>query len=382
MTLMRTQVIGTLILGACALAACSDERAITTEPIGDVGYGQNLLKAATNLPRGRAIFPTAPAASATPATDSIFVDLAGIDSLTTGSYVVWVGNDSATKFARATGTLTVSKIDTTINNQGDPVFTPSTATIPNVSSFRNGGQNTTYRFATTRANVAGLAASDSANLILVSIEAGAPGATPSNKRILWARRSQATSSGTPAVLTTGLRFGNYAPRIDDEYVFASTARTTAAFGPGIFNATTLIVPRGRVEVRGPIFTVNDSNYYRPPIGYYYEAFAIRTDTLGRFVDTVSLGVKASPYPNRISFFTADTENPDPTAFYGSPTPVIVASQHRVSADSIPEATVVDGRPWAGFAFVYVTLQNKAAPMDRMGAVAIMTTGLPSSILGR
>ena len=188
--------------------------------------------------------------------------------------------------------------------------------------------------------------------------------------------------GADSITTVGLRFGNYAPRIADEYVFASTANTSAAFGPGIFNATMLIIPRGRVEVRGPIFTVNDSNYYRPPVGYYYEAFAIRTDTLGRFVDTVSLGVKASPYPNRISFFTADIENPDPTAFYGSPTPVIVASQHRVSADSIPDAKVVAGRPWAGFAFVYVTLQNKAAPMDRMGAVAITTSGLPSSILGR
>jgi len=369
-------------------AACDNERAITTEPVGERGFGQNLVKQSTNLPRGRVLFPTAPIASATPASDSLVVELAGLDSLSGAQYVVWVANDSATKFARVTGNLTIARLDTTLNAQGDPVFTPSTVTIPSVSGFSNGRQNYLMRFASTRPLITGLAATDSANLVIVSIETGTPGAAPSDRRFLWTRRSLSvnrTINGT-ARLTGGFLFGNFASAPENQFIYATSATAAVAFPAANFaTATTPNIPRGRVEVRGPIFTVNDSNYYRPPIGFFYEAFTIRIDTLGRFIDTVSLGVKASPFPNRISFFEADKSIPDPTAMFGTPTPVIFASQHRVTADTIPAATtptVFGTRAWTGFAFVYVTLQNKAGPRDRMGAAVVMTSGLPVSILGR
>lgn len=385
MTSMRIRVLCSLALVGVAAVACDNERSITTAPVGDIAFGENLLKQSTNLPRGRAFLPPV-VASTTPAADSLIVELGGLDSLSTGQYVVWVANDSATKFARVTGNLTISRLDTTINNAGDPVFTPSTATVPNVSGFSNGRQNYLMRFASTRALITGLAATDSANVVIVSVETGTVGASPSDRRFLWTRRSNSAAQtiGGVARTSAGLRFGNFAPRTADEFVYATSVSSTVAF-PGLtfVAATTPNIPRGRVEVRGPVFTVNDSNYYRPPIGFFYQAFAIRTDTLGRYVDTVSLGVKASPYPNRISFVDADKTIPDPTAMFGTPTPVIYASQHRVTADTIPDARVVTGkRPWAGFQFVYVTLQNKAAPVDRMGAAAVMTSGLPSSILGR
>ena len=387
--------LGILAAAAAVLViagACSDERSITYNHVGDLGYGILLAKQSTNLPRGRIVVPNVPIASATPAGDSILVELAGLDSLTTGSYAVWVSNDSATKFALLSGTLTIAKVDTTINAAGDPVFTPSTATIPNVTTFRNGGQNYYMRLSSSRARATGLAATDSANMIIVSIETGTPGAAPSATRPLWARRSTTAADtvriGTTAVGTTfrlgGFKFGNFAPRVADEYVYAtSTFVRTLPLSASNVAATTNNAPRGRVEVRGPVFTVNDSNYYRPPKGYFYQAWAIRSDTLGRWIDTLSLGVKASPYPNRISFLNADTEIPDPTAMFGTPVPVIFASQHRVSADTLPAANAVaGGRPWNGFAFSYVTLQSKFAPTDRMGAVAVMTAGLPGSILGR
>lgn len=381
MTSMRFRIIAASAL-AVAAAACSDERGITSQPIGALGFGQNLIKQATNLPRGRAVFPTTAIASATPASDSVIVEFAGLDSLTTGQYVVWVGNDSATKFARATGNLTILRTDTTLNALGDPVVTTAIVNVTGTDGFRNGGSNRFMRFATTRPNIAGLATTDSANLVLISVEGTAPGATPGERRALWGRRSQATQLGTPARTIAGLRFGNYAARTSEEFVFATSVATANAFGPTAFTATTLIIPRGRVEVRGPIFTVNDSNYYRPPVGYYYEAWAIRIDTLGRFVDTVSLGQKATPYPNRISFYEADKTIVDPLYMFGTPTAVIFAAQHRVSADTIPAAKVGGTNPWNGFAFTYVTLQNKAAPPDRMGAVAITTVGLPSSVYGK
>lgn len=384
---MRIRVLCSLAVAGAVFVACDNERAITSSPVGEKGFGQNLIKQSTNLPRGRAFLP-AIVASATPANDSIIVELAGLDSLSSGQYAVWVANDSATKFARLTGNLTISRVDTTLNAQGDPVFTPSTVTLPAVSSFSNGRQNYLMRFASTRALASGLGATDSANVVIVSVETGTPGASPSDRRFLWTRRSNAATQTIGGVARTvgGLRFGNYAPAVANEFVYATSGSAAVAFPALNFaTATTPNIPRGRVEVRGPVFTVNDSNYYRPPVGFFYQAFAIRIDTLGRFIDTVSLGDKASPFPNRISFFEADKTVPDPTAMFGTPTPVIFASQHRVSADSIPEAritSVFGTRPWTGFAFVYVTLQNKASPRNRMGAAAVMTTGLPVSIVGR
>jgi hypothetical protein len=389
MNSMRLGTIAGAALAILVAGACNDERAITTEPVGALGFGQNLAKVATNLPRGRVLWPNTPIASATPATDSIVVEMAGLDSLSAGAYTVWVGNDSGTKFARLTGNLTISRVDTTLNSQGDPVATPGTTTIQNVGQFRNGRQNYFMRFASTRALATGLAATDSANVLLISVETGTPGATPGERRNLWARRGTGTATADTFTVNGqlrrvgGLRFGNFAPRTAEEFVFAtSTSARTAFPAEGFVTAATPIIPRGRIEVRGPVFTVNDSNYYRPPVGYFYEAWAIRTDTLGRFIDTLSLGQKATPYPSRTSFYEADKTIVDPNYMFGTPTPVIFASQHRVSADTIPAATPAGKQPWNEFTSVYVTLQNKAAPTDRMGGVVIMSVGVPGSVSGR
>jgi hypothetical protein len=389
---MNSMRFGTIAAAAAAIlvaGACSDERAITSAPVGALGFGQNMARQATNLPRGRVLWPNTPIASATPANDSIIVELAGLDSLTAGAYTVWVGNDSGTKFARLSGNLTISRLDTTLNAQGDPVFTRGTATVPNVGQFRNGRQNYLMRFASTRALATGLANTDSANVLLVSVEAGAPGATPGERRNLWARRGTTTATADTFTVSGqlrrvgGLRFGNFAPRTSEEFVYATSTSTRTAFPAEAFvTAAMPIIPRGRIEVRGPVFTVNDSNYYRPPIGYYYEAWAIRTDTMGRFTDTISLGQKATPFPSRKSFYEADKIIVDAKYMFGSPSPVIFASQHRVSADSIPAATPAGKKPWNEFMGVFVTLQNKAAPPERMGAVVIMSGGTPGSVSGR
>lgn len=382
-----------LVLGA----ACSDERSTTAEPVGDLGFGVNLLKQATNLPRGRFVItgntPVAPATG----NDSIYVELAGLDSLSTAQYVVWIGNDSATKFSRVTGNLTIARIDTAINNAGDRVPTGAVTNVGTVSGFSNGRSNYTLRLASTR-TASGLAATDSANLVLISIESSASATTPGDRRIMWARRNQgAAATGTADTFTIGgilrrvapFRFGNFAPRPANEFVYAQSAvqrftfPTLTTINNAIATATTTIIPRGRIEKRGSILTVNDSNYYRPPIGYYYEAFAVRTDTLNRLIDTVSLGQKATPYPDRLSFYEADRTIVDPRYMFGTPTPVIVASQHRANADTIPAARAgAGGIPWRDFTTVNVTLQNKAAPPDRMGAVIIMGNSTPGSISGR
>jgi len=323
-----------LLTGACAAAlavasACTDERSTTLEPVGDLGFGTNYARTATNLPRGTATFPVAIAASATPNTDSVIVTLAGLDSLTSASYTLWFANDSATKFARVTTmNIVVTRVDSSINAAGDPVFVPSSTTRTGQNSFRVGGSNIALRVATARDASTGYTAADSLNTLLISIEPGAAGAAPTEVRPLWGRRSQ---GGTTRVAP--LRFGNFArgiparagePRANQEFVVATNGAMT-------------IVPRGRVEVRGKIMVSNDSNYFRPPVGYYYNAYAIKFDTTGRVNDTLYLGRRTSPLPARTSLYESDKTNPAPDVVFDSPL-VIFAMATRVSRTRCPRQT--------------------------------------------
>ena len=290
---------------------------------------------------------------------------------------MWFANDSATKFVRAT-TLNIreTRVDSTINAAGDPVFTTTVSNVTGVTSFRSGGSNKTFRVATSRATATGMAATDSLNVVLVSIEGATPGAAPGEVRSLWARRSQATANAA------GIRFGTFAPRIPvaanagnpaagQEYVVASS--TTAGV------ATMTIVPRGRVEVRGKIMVANDSNYLRPPVGYYYNAYAVKFDTTGRFNDTVYVGRRTSPYPARISLYESDKTNPAPNVVFDSPR-VIFAMATRVSTDTIPDANTSPA--WLNFGLVRINLQAKASQEGRMGPTTVLEGVLPKSVRGR
>ncbi len=362
---------------ALVAAACGkDGRSITTEPTGDLGFGINFAKTSTNLPRGTVTFPVGIVGSATSNTDSVIITLAGLDSLTTGSYTFWVANDSATKFARLTTmNAVVTRLDSTLNAVGDPVFTPTTTSRAGINSLRAGGSNFVFRIASVRDVANGLATTDSLNTVLISIEGATPGAVPSEVRPLWARRGQAA-----ATRVAGLRFGNFArgipaaagdPKANQEFVVA-TSNTAGV-------ATMTIVPRGRVEVRGKILIANDSNYFRAPIGYYYNAYAVKFDTTGRFNDTVNVGRRTSPYPSRVSLYEADKTNPAPDVVFDSPL-VIFAMASRVSSDSIAKANSTPA--WLNFGLVRVNLQSKFSQEGRMGPNTVLEAVLPKSIRGR
>ncbi|MEQ1690101.1 MAG: hypothetical protein ABMA00_02360 [Gemmatimonas sp.] len=373
---MRLILAGAISAALIVTTACEDTRSTTLEPVGDLGFGTVLAKTSTNLPRGFVNFPAAIVASATPANDSVIVTLSGLDSLSTGTYTVWFANDSATKFVRAT-TMNIrqTRVDSTINAAGDPVFTTTVTNVTGVTGFRSGGSNKTFRVATSRATATGMAATDSLNVVLVSIE-GTPGAAPGEVRSLWARRSQATANAA------GIRFGTFAARIPlaanagnpatgQEFVVASSSTAGVA--------TMTIVPRGRVEVRGKIMVANDSNYFRPPVGYYYNAYAIKLDTTGRFSDTVYVGRRTSPYPARISLYEADKTNPAPDVVFDSPR-VIFAMASRVTTDTIPDANSAPA--WLNFGFVRVNLQAKASVEGQMGPNTVLEGALPKSVRGR
>ena len=359
---MRTLFVGgAAMLGV--LAACSDTRSITTAPSGAFGFGTVLAKPAlTNVPRGTMRFPVAGALpSANPDNDSIVVTLNTADSLLAGSvYVAWAANDSATKFWRLTGDLRVTRVDTSTSKTGDPLITPSVTTRSGITSWAVGGSNVLSRFRSSRSSAAGLTSTDSIGVILLSVESGAIGTAPSNVRFAWGRRSEATNS------EAGIRFGAFAPRIANQYVFAN-------------NGAVAITPRGRLEVRDGVIVVIDSNYFRPPRGYFYALHAVKVDSLSnRPIDTLYLGRRTSPYPERISLYTADVDSTISPVIVASQN-VILAMNNRASADTMPKA----GKPaFKEFGFVNVTLQNKAAPESRMGATIVMQAILPPSIRGR
>lgn len=360
MTTMRLLLLG--VASAAVLTACDDTRSITTEPGAGFGFGASLGKpAASNIPRGIIRFPVAGRlASTNPANDSIVVTLITADTLAAGSqYVVWAANDSATRFYRLTGNLEVTRTDTTQASTGDLVFSTTTTNRTGINGWGVGGPNVTARFSARRAGQAGLANTDSIGLIIVSTETGTVGAAPGPVRSVWGRFSQAASS------QTAIRFGTFAPRLDDEFRYATSA-------------VPAITPRGRVELRDGVLVVIDSNYFKPPRGYFYAAFALKVDSLsGRPLDTLYLGARTGPAPERVSMFDADT---DASLTRND---VIVAMNQRVKLDTtVAEKLGPAEQPLKEYGFVNIVLQSKAAPLTRMGSGIIMQVLLPPSIRGR
>ncbi len=246
------------LASAVVFTACEDTRSITSAPGGGFGYGTNFVKpASANVPRGSIRFPVAGRlASANPANDSIVVELLTADTLGAGAqYVVWAANDSATRFVRLTGTLTVTRADTTQNQAGDLIFSTNTTTRNGVSGWGVGGSNVRVRFRAFRAGQAGLANTDSIGQIIVSTETGSVGTAPGAIRSVWGRFSEATSS------VTAIRFGTWGRSLAAQYVYALSGAS-----PG-FVANPTITPRGRVELREGVVVAIDSNYFRPPTGY-------------------------------------------------------------------------------------------------------------------
>ncbi len=372
----RPFILGSIMIGVTVAAACSDERAITTEPVGALGFGINLAKQATNLPRGVTRFPSA-VPSATIANDSLIVSLRGLDALPAGSqYRVWVADDSSSTWFPATNAnLRITRVDTTFNAAGDPVFPPAIVQTTGVTGFSNGGSNVAVRFATSRAAITGVAATN-IGVVLVTIETTPNPTTPSTeRRILWSRRSQRFGAGGGANDSAGVNFGTFGRSLATQYLYSTS---NAASVPSL-----AINPRGRVEVRGSIMVVDDSNYTRPPRGFYYAAYAVKFDTLrGRFSDTVYLGRRTTPFPEQISLFDADFGGTNPApAIVLEPQQVILGMRTRVSADSLPKA-ITAGRPWREFGLVVITLQSKNTVEGSMGSSIVTQAFLPQSVRGR
>ena len=335
--------IAALALVAAFAAACSPDRAVSLDPLGDPAYGVQLVLTPTNLPRGAVAF----GAGATAQEDSLLITLRGLDSLETGHYTVWIGDSAATTFTRADGDLIVIRADTVLDAFGDPVEQPDTNIITGVSSFQNGGPRHRMILDVSRAS-AGLGDTDPFGLVVVTIEDAAGATTPSFEvSPLWGLRGAAAMS-----------FGHFDPDPANRYVYVPQGR-------------------GRAYIRGDIFLINDSSLTRPPQGYFLAAYAIKRDADNNITDTLYLGPQTSPYPRReISLRDADVEIVDPIVQTVTP-PQILAASVRADADTV--SGLSGDEPYLGFSEVFVTLESKAKPDSRMGPAILLRANIPDIV---
>jgi hypothetical protein len=357
---------------AVVAGACEDKRATLSEPIAPEAFGFQLAVAATNLPRGSVRFQF-PRNAADATRDSLTVTLNGLDALSSGFYTAWIGDSLGTTFTRAPGALSVVQVDTTFDADGNPIGTPTTTQLGNVSSFTEGGPNKTFTWAFSRTG-AGLAATDSIQTFLVTVEASDGATSPGDSRVLWARRGEGSNvpAGGTAFRTSAMRFGNWGPTANDQFLFVGTLR-------------------GRAMIQQTLLIAVDSSMLRPPVGYYYAMWALKT-VIGQTTgwDTIFLGEQTSPWPRRhLSQYNADTEITDPEVVTNVPRSILAGSV-RFDADTVPSllnpsldlaGCQVYGCPFLGYTQFWVTLENKRATTGRMGPARVGIGNIPTIVSG-
>jgi hypothetical protein len=372
----RALVLGVAL--AATVAGCGEKYSILSDPHAIDAYGFQLLGPASNLPRGtvRFQFKRTPADAAS---DSLAVSLAGLDSLGGGFYTAWIGDSLGTSWKRATGALSVVRVDTTFDADGNPVGTPTAPMqLGAVSSFKNGGPNQTFTWAFSR-TASGLTAADSMQTFLVSIEQDNAATTPGSRRAIWAKRGEGTNvpaTGT-AFRNSTIRFGNWGPTPTTQYLFVGTAR-------------------GRAITQGRVLMASDSSLSRPPIGYFYSVWLVKRlvgQTSGG--DTLFAGFQTSPWPRRhLSQFNADSIITDPVVVIDFPRQILAGSV-RLDADTLPSilnpantedaagntipACVAYGCPYLGYNELWVSLKPKDGVSSLMGVSRVMFASIPPVI---
>lgn len=323
-------------LAVALVAACNDDRAQITDPVGEV-YNATLARVAQNIPRGTVARVTAGVEGAR----SITVTLQGLEALESANYHVWLATQTGTDTSNtvaATGRLRIIVTDTIIDAQGDPVPQPDTTTRLGAYQFNEGGGDVTIQLRVDSASLAaaGAAVTNPAayNLVFVTIEP-TPVTSPSASAPapLWSRLTAASNP---------VRFGNFAPNPADEYVFTPAGR-------------------GIIGVWGNILVVDDSSLALPPEGYYYATALLRENAIAGGVDTTffDLGPQKAPFPRRdVSLRDADVDQTIDETILTFP-PSIRAASERVRIDTIPNAMLDASQPFLNFKDVRVTLEAKA-----------------------
>lgn len=343
---------------AVAIGACDTDRATVLEPFGEPSYNAKLqaISGGRNLPRGTIVASNAGA--------TLTINLAGLESLTTGVYQVWLGTyteaDSTDgAFIKAAGALKITRTDTVFNAQGDPSDSLTVTNVPGTatSSFTNGGFNTGIQLVVTTASLG--VAPTTKNLVLVTIEDNANATAPrtTGPRPLW-------RIGTIGNTTSGsLTFGTYHPKPSLRYVYGVAGRGTLSF-------------------RGDLIIGEDSLLSRPPVGYYYATHIVRRDTVtSAAIDTVSLGALTAPAPARTTSLRDADETNVPGVVTLVPPQFLVAAV-RAQADTTAGLALTlrtTDRPFIGLSDIWVTLETKKGDENNASPSVVLVGTTPEPV---
>ncbi|HKS07067.1 MAG TPA: hypothetical protein VJR92_12190 [Gemmatimonadaceae bacterium] len=348
----RRLLVVSSIFAAGLVAACDEKTSDLSDTVRPNAYGFQMVGQATNLPRGTARFRLPNGAQP----ESIVVTLRGLDSLGTGFWTAWVGDSLGTTFVRITGDLSVVRQDTTLNPLGQADTTVNNFSFPAVSAISNGGTNQVMTWRFSRAT-SGVAATDSMQTFLITMEDNNAATTPGSRRFLWARRIEGGTGTAPGTnKNAALKFGNFGSTTLTEYLYSAAPA------------------RGRGYFQRQIFSVNDSTLARPPLGFYYGIYMHAQLYLPG--DTLFVGPLRSPWPRReLSLQNADSLITDPEVVLSVP-PSILAAALRISGDTLGMPTSF---PYAGYAFVRLNLVPKAGVAGQMGGMRILQAPVPFGI---
>lgn len=342
------RALGLALVCGVATAACSDDRASVTEPVDRV-YNSRLATAAANLPRGTVL----QVRDADLADRGLLIDIRGLESLQTGTYSVWLATQATsgaelTNVVPATGELVRVTTDTTFNELGDPEPVVTTTVVgAAASSFSEAGApRVRHELTVTSASLAAAGAAqtdpNAYNLVFVTIEPGAPGATPTATAPtpLWARLGPVAGEED---VEEDMRFGNFAVDPADEYIFSA-------------------IGRGLIGVRGNILVVDDSALSRPPEGFYYATVLGRQVPVADSLEArfINLGPQKAPFPRRgVSLFDADIDASIDDVVLTDP-PSIAAASERVRIDTVANGVLAgaESQPFRLYNNVFVTLEAK------------------------
>jgi len=274
------RALGFALLAGVALTACETQRSTVFEPIGDPAFDFVVTTGAAGLPSG----------TATVGATSVTISAANLRALSSGQYQFWVLRRDAQNVdvpTQAFGTikeffLTPSGTDPVT---GDTIFVTDSTTI---SAVRAGGYAGSDDPVVTSVRVIIDSLADASNpatahAVFLTIETAAA-SEPGAARFLW-RRIGVGGSGA-------MLFGNFGGSdvvnlsSPQDYLFG-------ARGAGLGGA------------RGGEVSVDLTEVARPPVGFYYRAYIVRTDGTGVVVDTARSPWSPDAAVSRVSLYDAD-----------------------------------------------------------------------------
>jgi len=279
-----------VVSSAALFGACRVDRATIFEPIGRPSFDFSFSPPATAAERalpGGTITVSRPGPAGSTAAGTVRIRLTNLQPLTSGVYQVFIGTqagDTLRDVIPARGTLRVIRPVATVV---DTTKTLDTTVTANVSSTNAGGANVVLEFTLNEASLGSNPTLPGRNVVLVSMQASETTTPPAIVSPLFGFFTTPAAGAT--AVTTNLLFGNYEPVTSRRYVFQA-------------------VGRGRGGVRGNVLAIDDTLLARPPIGFFYAAFALRTDSAGNALAPEYLGELTAPFPNRDrSLRNADTD---------------------------------------------------------------------------